>query len=154
MTNKLKKAIVNKIIIRDMENADINFVVNLGNKTKELWVSNELRFLIDRNTLKMWIKYKEDDELLVAEIANKPVGFSLTRVDYKTAEIVFIAVDKKFRKMGIGTRLLQETIRRLRKKGVIKFYLYVQSYNKRAINFYRKMKFKKGPLCYFMYKGW
>jgi hypothetical protein len=42
----------------------------------------------------MWIKHKEDDELLVAEVSNRLVGFALTCVDYKTAEIVFIAVDK------------------------------------------------------------
>jgi len=31
----------------------------------------------------MWVEHKEDDELLVVEVANKPVGFVLTCVDLK-----------------------------------------------------------------------
>jgi ribosomal protein S18 acetylase RimI-like enzyme len=141
------------VVIRDMEKNDIDFVLELGEQTKELWASNELKFPFTRKDLIGWINSKGEDELLVAEFNEELVGFSISKVDYTTAEIISLVIKKEYRNKKIGTKLFKETFKRLRKKGVKKYYLYVIADNSKAIKFYKKCGFKLGHNAYFMYKG-
>ena len=65
----------------------------------------------------------------------------MTNIDY--AEIMNIVVRKKYRRNGIGEKLLQELINLSMKKNLENIELEVNSNNKPAINLYKKFGFKE-----------
>ncbi len=82
------------------------------------------------------------DVSLVAEIENKIVGYIFARIEYgKIGHIVTIAVDPKYRRMGIGEALMREVINKLKELNCSSVYLEVRVSNKPAINLYRKLGF-------------
>ena len=58
-------------------------------------------------------------------------------------EILLIYVCKKFRKRGIGTKLLKEVEKNKTKNYLKKIYLEVSKKNNEGISFYNRMNFKK-----------
>jgi len=88
--------------------------------------------------------------LLVAELDGRIVGYSLAEITQRPAAfaerehgfITDIAVTAKCRRLGIGTRLAEETIRSLRERGVNKIVLSYASANEVSRAFWRKMGFQ------------
>ena len=68
------------------------------------------------------------------------VGVGRTRIINKKGKIERIAIDKKFRKKGIGFGITKFIIAFLRKKGVKNMYLHSQWSKK---GFYKKIGFKQ-----------
>ena len=62
------------------------------------------------------------------------------------AELVSIAVDARQRRQGIASGLLESTIRRLRRRGVVRLHLMVKVTNGTAIRFYQRHGFQKGRI--------
>ncbi|HDI31833.1 MAG TPA: ribosomal-protein-alanine N-acetyltransferase [Thermofilum sp.] len=83
------------------------------------------------------------DTFLVAEVKGKIVGFIIgLREGWGWGHIISIAVHPEFRGKGIGKRLMEECIARLRNKGVKKIRLEVRVSNERAIGLYKKLGFR------------
>lgn len=139
---------------RDMTKEDLDFVFELSNKTKELWASERIKFPLDRKVMEVWIQYNEDDALFIAETDGKPVGFCVGSLDYNAAELLFMGVSEEHRRKGMGTRMLNEFMERMKSKGAEKFYLYVQTDNEAATKLYEKFGFEKGSIVFFMSKDW
>jgi ribosomal-protein-alanine N-acetyltransferase len=59
------------------------------------------------------------------------------------AELVSIAVDPKHRGKGIASALMDSTLRRLRRRGIVRFHLMVKVTNEVAIRFYKGYGFHK-----------
>jgi len=93
------------------------------------------------------------DGFLVAEKDGKVVGFIVSIKEGKEKlRILMLAVDKKFRRMGIGKSLLRELL--IKYPEARKIVLEVRSDNREAINFYRKQNFKiKGKIDNFYSDG-
>lgn len=65
----------------------------------------------------------------------------------KLAHLLKIVVDPRYRKQGIGERLLKESILLLNRCSIDKIYLEVASKNSMALRLYEKLHFTKLHLC-------
>lgn len=82
--------------------------------------------------------------VLVAENVNdhKIIGYSCFSTDaneYADAELISLYIDKKYARRGVGTSLLRETIKELKKYNKKTMMLWCIKENKNAIKFYEKM---------------
>ena len=70
-------------------------------------------------------------------------GYIVTCTRGVRAELVSIAVDPRFRRMGVAQALLVDTIARLRRSGIATLGLTVRVRNRRAIALYRAFRFRR-----------
>lgn len=71
------------------------------------------------------------------------LGFCLCRLIIDEAEIITIAVHPHFRRQGIGTLLIDSTLRHLHHERAIKLFLEVEETNLSALNLYQRFAFQK-----------
>ncbi|EJF98865.1 ribosomal-protein-alanine acetyltransferase [Bartonella vinsonii subsp. arupensis Pm136co] len=71
------------------------------------------------------------------------LGFCLCRLILDEAEIITIAVHPHFRRKGIGTLLIDSTLRHLHHERAIKLFLEVEETNLSALNLYQHFEFQK-----------
>lgn len=72
---------------------------------------------------------------------NIPVGYIGIFDSIDDYNIIGVAVDKKYQRKGIGSKLLQTVIEEANKNKVATISLEVDETNQKAINFYKKMGF-------------
>ncbi|MCZ2845004.1 MAG: ribosomal protein S18-alanine N-acetyltransferase [Candidatus Bathyarchaeota archaeon] len=93
------------------------------------------------------------DAFQVAEVNGDIVGYIMCRIEngfsdfkrfrvVKKGHIVSIAVRSEYRKMGIGSALLNETIKVLRRFAVNECFMEVRVNNFNAIKLYKKIGFE------------
>jgi ribosomal-protein-alanine N-acetyltransferase len=70
-------------------------------------------------------------------------GFILTRCAADEAEILSIAVDKRWRGGGLGHKLLQRNLQRLAARGVRAVFLEVGADNQPALRLYERLGFEQ-----------
>jgi ribosomal-protein-alanine N-acetyltransferase len=81
---------------------------------------------------------------LVATINEKIIGYCIGIIrNENIGHIISIAVDKDYRRKGVGTLLLKTTINELMKLGAKKFRIEVRESNIIAIKLYEKIGFKE-----------
>lgn len=93
----------------------------------------------------------QPDQFLVAiekkEETETILGYAVADIDrnsqYKVGHILSIAIGKKYRRRGIGTRLLSKLINGLKSKGCNGVVLEVRVSNDVAHAFYQKMGFRE-----------
>jgi len=94
--------------------------------------------------------HKCGDLFLVAVKGRSICGYSIActggRTALNRAELVSIAVDPKHRGKGIASVLMDSTLRRLKRRGVVRFHLMVKVTNQTAIRFYEGYGFQKGAI--------
>jgi len=78
---------------------------------------------------------------LIAEIYGEIVGYAFAWIIYDEVHIGNFAVKKEYRRMRIGTKLINYLISEASKKGGKFFYLEVRRSNEPAINLYEKFGF-------------
>jgi [ribosomal protein S18]-alanine N-acetyltransferase len=83
---------------------------------------------------------------LIAKVRNKGAGhkiagYSITRTDWRGAELESIAVDPPYRARGVAQALLHATVARLRSEGAGTLRLMVHTENESALRFYRQFGF-------------
>lgn len=96
--------------------------------------------------------YENPKIFLVAEIDGSVVGYNMCRLELglsnvgeklvRKGHVISIAVMTEYRRMGIGSKLLEEALRRLKECGASEAYLEVRITNYPAIALYRKMGFR------------
>jgi ribosomal-protein-alanine N-acetyltransferase len=83
------------------------------------------------------------NEFIVAENAHKIIGFIVgIKINQKLAKILMLSVSKLHQNKRVGTELLLYFIDKLSKENIKIIELDVITYNKKAINFYKKNGFK------------
>lgn len=80
---------------------------------------------------------------LVAEIAEKIVGFAVVQFVVDEASLLNIAVDPTQQKQGIGRLLLDEVLARASAKKATTVFLEVRASNQRAIQMYQQAGFNE-----------
>lgn len=112
----------------------IKFGNILQDEFDDFWNTNMLKEELKSEDRKFINIKSEDGEIL---------GFAgiLKNVDF--VEIMNIVVKKKYRKQGIGEKLLQELINISIKENYEKIELEVNSKNEPAVNLYKKFGFKE-----------
>ncbi len=89
----------------------------------------------------LYLKY--GSVIFVAEIDRRVVGYvTVMEMEERDAKIMSIAVKREFRRMGIGSRLLDEAIRWCRARGKRRLLLEVRVSNHPAQNLYKKKGFR------------
>ena len=77
----------------------------------------------------------------------KIIGFILTFKESRVAyHIVTFAIDPKYRKKGLGTKLLNYMIDKTKEYGAKEWRLEVETNNEEAIKLYEKEKFERGGI--------
>lgn len=102
------------------------------------------------------------DLFLVAVKRRRVCGYMVTCTGGKTAsnraELVSVAVDPALREKGIASALMDSTLRRLRRRDVVRFHLTVKVTNEAAIRFYERYGFAKSRVVRRYYEdgadGW
>lgn len=81
---------------------------------------------------------------LVADVNGKVVGYAVTTLERVagSAQLLNLAVDRRYRGRGIGSSLLREIIKRVRTDGASKIYLQVRVSNSKAIRLYLNFNFQ------------
>ncbi len=93
------------------------------------------------------------DAFIVGEIDGKVIGYIMCRLEsgfsdfkrfriVKKGHIVSIAVIPNYRRIGIGSALLKETLEALRKHEISECFMEVRVNNYEAIKLYRKINFE------------
>jgi len=95
--------------------------------------------------------YHKCGELFLVAVKGRNVcGYMVTCIGGRTAsgraELVSIAVDPRHRGKGIASVLMASTLRRLRRRGVVRVHLMVKVTNKIAIRFYEQYGFHKSRI--------
>ena len=138
--------------IRKIQNKDINKIYQLGIDEKEFEVSEDMLFW-SKKQLKKWIS-SNDDVLLVAEDNKKIVGFIMSAIHKPTQKVTIenIYVVEEYRKKGLAKKLLNETLKIFRKKGIKFINAFVDDKNTASFNFFKKNNFKVFSKFYWVYK--
>lgn len=133
--------------IRCAQKRDVNNIFNLGCKLEGSLKASKQKgeHFHDKSEFLKFIKNPKDNVLLVAEIDNKFIGFIYAEIrDGNWCSIDNIAVDKKYQGLGIGTKLLNELYRILRKKKINYIQLLVEKNHKQTQKFWKSKGFKEG----------
>jgi ribosomal-protein-alanine N-acetyltransferase len=80
---------------------------------------------------------------LVAERAGQVCGYLLSCLRGTSAELVSIAIAPRFRGTGAASALLENLLRRLRRRGASRLHLVVRVRNRAARSFYEKYDFRR-----------
>jgi ribosomal-protein-alanine N-acetyltransferase len=96
--------------------------------------------------------YEDPRIFLVAEVDGKVAGYNMCRVEFgvsnlKTAfarkgHVISIAVMQDYRRIGIGRRLMEMGMQRVKESGATEMFLEVRVSNNSAIELYRSLGFK------------
>ncbi len=92
-------------------------------------------------------KFAHDPELfLLAEQNGKIIGTVIGGFDGRRGIIYHLAVDRAWRRQGLGRILMEEVERRLASKGCIRAYLLVKPENLDVIEFYKQLGWEAMPV--------
>jgi ribosomal-protein-alanine N-acetyltransferase len=80
---------------------------------------------------------------VVLEHDHEVAGYSILSVAAGEAHILNLCVDKDYRKLGYGDRLIEEILERAKGAGVKQVFLEVRPSNVGALNLYRKKGFRQ-----------
>ena len=121
------------IVIRRMKPSDVEKVASLEKRNfSQPWSSQGfLEALLKEGTL-----------FFVAVLFEEPIAYSGMYYAADEGEITNIAVEEKFRKNGVGRKLLQELLMESEKEGIHQIFLEVRVSNEAAISLYQSMGFK------------
>ena len=130
------------MVIREALGRDIDGIIEVLKTTylqDEEWARKALKKLL----------VTENYVVLVAEVDGVIVGF----IDYYIlpsiwekwyeATINYLFVHKDYQDMGIGSKLLEEAIKRADEGGIVELHVGTEKKNRRAIRLYKKHGFAK-----------
>ena len=110
---------------------DIDLCYELDSKTISLWSKNQWA-----NELK-----KEGTEAFGLSFENIVVGICVFQVVLDEAQINYFAVNKRYRKRGFGSYLMNYLLNRCNKQNINKIFLEVSQKNNIAMKFYNNFDF-------------
>jgi ribosomal-protein-alanine N-acetyltransferase len=122
------------ITIRNFQPTDTFKVIKLASET-----------LTERYNHSLFSYFYETNPegFMVAESNNKIIGFIVgVEINPKKTKILMLSVSPNHQKQKIGTRLLQEYIKKIQKQFINYIELEVRTDNVKAIKFYEKNDFK------------
>jgi ribosomal protein S18 acetylase RimI-like enzyme len=123
---------MSKVALRNFQMRDYDNVVRL-------WKTSGLEIRPGDERAQIRKKLERDPELfLVAEENGSLVGTVLGSWDGRRGWIHHLAIRPSKQRTGLGTLLVGEVEKRMRRKGVLKVNAIVYRTNKKSINFFKK----------------
>lgn len=127
-------------VIRSMTLEDYDEAVQLWQSTE--WISlsdtdarEPMKLFLDRNS-GLSLVVRDGDEL---------IGTILCSHDGRRGYLHHLAVDKRYRRQGVGSDLVQRCLKALAKEGIIKCNIYFLEENEAGIAFWAQNGFKLLP---------
>lgn len=99
-------------------------------------------FKTSNPTYDLFVYLAYGSEILVADLGNAVIGYVVVSYRGDEAKIMSIAVKNEFRRRGIGKMLLNEAIKRAKKRGMKRIRLEVRESNLPAQKLYKKFGFE------------
>lgn len=153
--NKVKNNNNEKVIIRNAVESDIPSLREIAAESfrhDRFHMDKKLNFEKSDELYSNWIEnsFNNNRKIFVAIVGDEVAGFNTCKPDNntssllnnKTALIDLIAVSSKFRGMGIGKRLVEESIHYYKENGYTDFTVGTQIINYPAIKLYHSQGFK------------
>ncbi len=132
--------------IREAQKKDIHDIYLLGKKVHELDFSKKFPFH-EKSELKEFIKFRKENIFLVADEKREIVGFIFAKILSHHAGgwcmLDNIAVGREHRKKGVGTKLLIELYKQLKKRNVRYIQVLEEEHHKKTKKFWRSKGFKE-----------
>ncbi|MDD5145497.1 MAG: ribosomal protein S18-alanine N-acetyltransferase [Candidatus Pacebacteria bacterium] len=119
------------INFRDFEISDLDRIAEIMESS-----------LIDPLSKSYLEKIQDSESFIVAIEKEKVVGYIIGKTKNNLGKIISLAVQKDFRKKGVGTKLLISLTKRFKRSGVKKIFLRTRTWNKKAVDFYKNLGFK------------
>ncbi|RMD56626.1 MAG: ribosomal-protein-alanine N-acetyltransferase, partial [Nitrospirae bacterium] len=129
----MKVSINRELVIREMFFSDLPRVIQIARESFTTPWSESSFYEELRN------KYAHPK---VAILKDNVVGYVFIRCLFSEAHLMDLAVDRPYRRRGIGGRLLIAAIEDAKKKSAEKIFLEVRRSNEAAIRLYTKYGFK------------
>ncbi len=108
----------------------------------------DLCYELDSNTISLWSKKQWANELKKEGIkvfglllSNLVIGICVFNIVLDEAQINFFAINKKYRKKGFGSYLMNYSIKQCKKLNINKIFLEVSRSNFTAEKFYSRFDF-------------
>lgn len=130
---------MNDIYIRPMSIEDYDDIYNLWTLTKGMGLNN----LDDTKTGINIFLQRNPNTCFVAISHNEIIGTIISGHDGRRGYIYHTAVSEKFRKKGVGQKLVTSSLAALKNEGINKVALVVFSNNNLGNLFWEKLGFKK-----------
>ena len=127
-----------RIDVRPFERRDLKRIVEIERASfgKDAWPAEAVPRVLARESRTLF---------LIARQGRRIAGYSITRTNWRGAELESIAVDPRYRGRGVAQALLDVTVARLaRQAGVLR--LMVSTTNAPALRFYRQYGFVRTRL--------
>ena len=110
------------------------------------WSTDQLMDLVSDKTGHIWIAQSKSNP-------NEIIGYLLIRAVGEEAEILSIGTEEKYRRKGIGEKLLKTAINQLRASYVATLFLEVSTLNIPALELYSQLGFYQVGLRKAYYKS-
>ena len=122
------------IKLRNFQFPDLNSIVKIENASFSVDAYPKKRFE------KLWRLHPKD--FIVAKLRDKIIGYIIAYPRKDFGDFNSVAVDKKYRNLGIGKKLVNFMLEKFKKLGLKRAFLEVRTKNKITISFYRNLGFK------------
>lgn len=76
---------------------------------------------------------------LIGKVDNKVIGVVMGGFDGRRGYVHHLAIDPDYQRIGFGTMIMDDLIKRFRKIGVHKVHLFIEKYNKELVEFYMNL---------------
>ena len=131
----------NNLIIEEMEEKHINDVINLWKNTEGIYLHENGEDSI--SGINIFINRNPGLSFIVKNIKNEIVGSLLCGHDGRRGYIHHLAVDNRYRKMGIAKAMMNKSLEELKSLNIKKVALFVLKDNINAQLFYEHNCWKK-----------
>lgn len=141
------------IVVENAKLSDIEEIFKLGNSVNEFKVSDKVVNFWPKEVLLDCAK-SETDFILAAKKNSKLVGFIIAQYspNFKKAVIENIFVKLEFRNHGVGKKLLESLLQKLKQKRCEYVCTLVESGSENSIEFYTTNGFNRGIDCIWLDK--
>ena len=129
------------LFIEEMEEKHINDVINLWKNTEGVYLHENGEDNI--NGIITFINRNPGLSFIAKNIKNEIVGSLLCGHDGRRGYIHHLAVDTKYRKMGIAKEMINKSLEKLKSLNIKKVALFVLKDNINAQLFYEHNRWKK-----------
>lgn len=161
--------LIRELEVDDLPEIDDSFIVNSRLILSLSKVNKQIEYTVEDvpSYEKSYLQDQDDDELAYTEYINKPdqviyiailhsqiIGVMVLKKNWNHyAYIEDIKVDKKYRSLGVGRRLIEQAKQWAKESNMPGIMLETQNNNVAACRFYEKCGFVIGGFDFLVYKG-
>jgi ribosomal protein S18 acetylase RimI-like enzyme len=135
-----------EVKISQAEKKDLEEVLKLGRKFEDALKASKLKkaHFHEQQEFIEFIRNPKENVFLVAKVKNKVVGFIYVKIlSHDWCMIDNLAVDERYQKHGIGSMLLEELYKILKKRKVSYIQILEEIHHKKTRKFWHEKGFRE-----------